>query len=131
MYELQFRLDGLPPMGANTRRHWREVHRDNRSWLGWVAEATYGKCPAHPLRLASVWLTRHSSVEPDWDNMVSSFKPILDALESLGIIENDKMSVIGQPFYAWKKAPPGRGFIEVAVRTPEPPQGLDCTEREG
>jgi Holliday junction resolvase RusA-like endonuclease len=80
--------------------------------------------------MAEVRLVRHSATEPDWDNMVSSFKPIIDALETLRVIENDKMSVIGQPSYRWHKAPRGHGYIEVAVWTPEPPQGRDCSERD-
>ena len=128
-YSLRFVIDSLPVMGLNSRRHWRAVQKDNHAWLARVRFATLGKLPEQPLRCAHVSLTRKSASEPDWDNLVGSFKPILDALRKLQVILDDKMSVIGQPVYLWQRAPRGRGSIEVEVWQAEPPQGLDCSER--
>ncbi len=119
-YHLKFTLEGLPAMGLNSRRHWRTVYRENQAWGVRVKLAIRGKVPEHPLRRATIALARHSSVEPDFDNLSSSFKCILDALETHRVIENDKMSVIGQPVYQWHKAPRGHGFIEVEVWQGEP-----------
>jgi Holliday junction resolvase RusA-like endonuclease len=116
-------------MGLNSRRHWRAVWAENQRWLKRVDLATVGKRPEHPLAIARIALARYSSREPDWDNMVSSFKPILDALETLRVIENDRMSVIGQPQYYWRKAPRGQGLIEVRVWEPEPPHSISCSGR--
>lgn len=71
--------------------------------------------PTQPMLSARIEMIRHSSTEPDFDNLVSSFKWILDGLIDAGVIVSDKPSVIGQPVYQWKKAAPKNGFIEVKV----------------
>ena len=126
-YHLKLELEGLPAMGMNSRRHWRTVYRENAAWGVRMKLATRLKLPPEPLRLARLKLTRYSSSEPDFDNLVTSFKPILDALTELGVIRDDKMSCIGQPDYDWQKAAPSEGRIVVEVWQAEPPHGLDCT----
>lgn len=128
-YSLKFKLEGLPAMGLNARRHWRQIRGkrgENREWYTMVAMATAGKCPPEPLRLANVCLIRRSSVEPDFEGLVGSFKPILDALTRLRIIQDDSVRVIGQPDYQWQRARPTEGMIEVTVWQAEPPHGDDC-----
>jgi len=117
-------------MGLNARRHWRTIHAENRRWRKAVSLAIRKLYPEAPLRLASLELVRCSAREPDWDNLVTSFKPILDALETLGIIQSDRMSCIGQPRYRWEKAPRGKGSVSVHVREAEPPHSIDCTDSE-
>lgn len=64
---------------------------------------------------AKLTLTRYSSKEPDFDGLCSSFKNVIDGLVEAGVIIDDKMSVIGQPTYAWVKCPPKKGKIKVVV----------------
>ena len=71
--------------------------------------------PPKPLKQASITLTRFSSVEPDYDNLVISFKPIIDGLRDAGVIVDDKFSVIGRPSYEWQKSPRNQGRIRVEV----------------
>ena len=125
-YHLRLELDGLPAMGMNARRHWHVVNKENSAWYARVRIATRLKRPPEPLRLARVELTRCSSMEPDFDNLVASFKPILDGLKRAGVIRDDKMSCIGQPDYHWRKAAPTEGRIAVEVWQAEPPHSIDC-----
>ena len=119
-YRLHFRHDRLPDMNTRaSRRHayvqsgiakrWREIVE------GYVLEA--GK-PDKPLEVARVTLVRHSSVQPDYDNMAASWKSaILDPLVKHGVLANDrpKNFVGGHPDYAWAPAPRGKGYVTVTV----------------
>lgn len=116
-YTLEFKLAGLPKMSNQLLRgHWRAKHGHAVKWKAYaIGEIERNGKPARPLQKATLSLTRHSSHEPDFDGLVSSFKHIIDALVTSEVIENDKQSIIGQPTYLWKKAPPGKGFITVKV----------------
>ncbi len=71
--------------------------------------------PAKSLERAKLTLVRYGSKEPDFDNLVSSFKPIIDGLVSAGIIVNDKQANIGQPQYLFVKAKRDEGAFSVKV----------------
>lgn len=73
------------------------------------------KKPPAPLQHAKLTLLRASSVEPDYDGLVSGFKHVIDCLVEAGILINDKRENIGVPDYLWEKAPMGKGFIRVTV----------------
>lgn len=74
---------------------------------------------------ATLRLTRHSSIEPDYDGLVYSFKALIDALQppkggkkpriGASVIVDDKPSVIGVPDYKWEKAPRGQGHVTIEV----------------
>ena len=68
-----------------------------------------------PLSRAKLTLTRYSSVCPDPDGLVSSFKSVLDGLVECGVLENDRFTNIGMPTYAWEKAPKNEGKAKVIV----------------
>jgi hypothetical protein len=115
-YRIEFELPGLPKtinvMGQKS--YWvRKAEKDK--WLRMVWMATAGRRPASPLTKARVSYARYSSCEPDWDGLVSGFKYIQDSLKACGLIADDKMSVIGQPQYAWFQAPAKQGKIRVIV----------------
>lgn len=88
-----------------------------RKWKKIVTDHTilHKAIPPKPLKRAKLTLTRCSSQEPDFDGLVSSFKHIIDGLILGGIIENDKMSNIGQPTYIWEKAPREKGKVIIEV----------------
>lgn len=74
-----------------------------------------GKRPPEPLKYARLTLVRFSSVCPDFDGLVSSWKPVIDGLIHARIIEDDSMKNIGMPKFHWEKAPPKKGWILVRV----------------
>jgi len=95
--------------------HWRARHGEARRWLRAVDMAIGPVRPKEPLQKAKLRLTRGSSQEPDFGGLVYSFKTIEDSLVKLGIIIDDKMSVIGRPEYLWEKTKPKEGFIKIEV----------------
>lgn len=116
MYCLEFTIEGLPKtLNSLSHVHWRYQQLEMRKWTKLVTIATLGKTPPKPLAKAKITYKRHSSVEPDHDNMVGSYKFVQDALIKAGIIINDKPSVIGKPDYFHEYAKPGKGFITVKV----------------
>ncbi len=68
-----------------------------------------------PLKKAKLTLTRFSSIKPDFDNRVISFKPIIDGLVLAGVIEDDNEDVIGIPEYPHEKTSPRKGQIRIHV----------------
>jgi hypothetical protein len=96
---------------------WKSSWAESRKWHRLIAEALIlNKVQLNePLTKAHLRLTRHSSVEPDFDGLVSSFKHVIDGLVRAGILTNDKISNIGQPEYFWQKAKPNNGKIIIEV----------------
>lgn len=112
-----FELQGLPVRTNNAKANWKARYREATAWKKKVVNAVIlNKLqPEKPFAKAKLTLTRFSSVEPDYDGLVSSFKHTVDGLIAADVIENDKMSNIGQPTYLWEQAPPGKGKIRVEV----------------
>lgn len=61
-------------------------------------EATRG---APSIQRPKLTLTLYSIKEPDFDNLVSRWKPVIDGLVRSGVIADDKLSVLGQPTFHW------------------------------
>jgi hypothetical protein len=117
-YSLEFRIEGLPKT-TNAKRgfgHWAQYYRESVKWKKEIIPYLVSKKPPSPLQKARLTLTRWSSVRPDHDGLVSSFKHVIDGLVDAGVLVNDKFENIGQPDYRWEKAPQGKGFITVVVQ---------------
>lgn len=115
-YTLAFTLTGLPKTtNGHSRAHWRSLHKEATKWKRAVRFAI-NIVPDTPIKKAKLLLIRRSSSEPDFDGLVSSFKHVIDGLIKAGIIESDKMSVIGQPEYKWEKVSRGAGHIYIEVK---------------
>ena len=114
-YVLAFTIDQLPPVNSadGTNRWVRRKKRKEWEQLVWFAVRR--KRPKSPLRHAAVSVTRHSSVEPDYDNLAQGGKFILDALVDNMILKDDKRQIIGTPHYDWKRSAPRRGSVTVSV----------------
>ena len=117
-YSLTFELEGLPKSQTNNYGHWRTRAKSKKDWEDRVIAATITQWPKDPLTEAKLTFTRCSSSEPDFDNLVASFKPVMDGLVRARIILDDKPSVVGQPQYRWEKAAPKQGKIRVQVVEP-------------
>ena len=117
-YHLRFLLEGLPETTNKDRAntHWGSRISKNAQWKKLIRMKCeqHGKPPS-PLKNARLTLIRHSSSAPDSDGLVSSFKPIIDALVYAGILIDDSYKIIGMPDYQWKKERPKRGKIEIIV----------------
>lgn len=116
-YRLEFELPGLPRMGNSSGRSngWRAIANERRRWKMAVFLIVRAHRPKVPLKHARLTLTRCSSVSPDPDGLVIGFKPIVDALITAGILENDRLENIGMPEYKFEKVSPKAGKIRVRV----------------
>ena len=115
MYHLKLDLPGLPRINTSDNRHWRVRQREKKDWYFLVWIESHRFVPESPLVRAQVRITRHSSSEPDYENLTQGGKHILDGLVRAGVLADDKPSVIGQPEYRWEKAPPRKGHVTVEV----------------
>ena len=114
-YSLDAEIPGLPKLQTNSWGSWRPRDAATKRWLDEVAVATHRKRPSVPLSKPRVRFTRYSTNEPDYTNLVASFKPVEDALVTLEIILDDKPGVIGVPTYKWEKASRRQGRIRIQV----------------
>jgi hypothetical protein len=114
---ISLKIPGLPKRTNNSRSHWRAKHAEAKKWKTLVANHAriYADIPKKPWANAHLTLTRHSSVRPDYDGLVSSFKHVIDGLIEAGIIANDKHENIGISTYLWEKCPPRDGHITIVV----------------
>lgn len=115
-YVLEFMIPGLPKMANQLLRgHWRARHGHAVSWKSKVRQAAEYRRPEKPLEKAKLTLVRVSSVQPDVDGLVSSFKHIVDGLVEAGILVNDKPENIGMPDYKWERGAQKAGHVKVKV----------------
>ena len=83
--------------------HWTHERRLKEEWYGIVRTHFVGQKPPKALAQADLAFLRVSvaSREPDFDNLVASYKDVLDALVHWKVIQDDKPSVIGSPWFGW------------------------------
>lgn len=117
---MRFHLEFLIPMLPKTYNQVERMHLfARRTYVKEIHEIVWakvgGKKPPQPLPRARLTLTRFSSVEPDSDGLVSSFKHVIDGLVECGVLVNDRFSNIGMPDYRWSKVKPKQGAIHVVV----------------
>lgn len=113
-YSFTLEWPGLPSrINQLHGRHWSRRHKEREIWER-VFSFAVAK-PRQPIKKAKLKLTRFSSVAPDYDGLVSSWKVIIDALVTCGIIEDDHMGVIGMPEFLWEKAPKNKGKVRIEV----------------
>jgi hypothetical protein len=116
-YRLEFEIHGLPrTTNGNVSIHWRAKHKESRIWKTRVeSQVILNGRPPEPLLKAKLHLERHSSSEPDFDGLVSSFKFVIDALIDARVLIDDRMTNIGQPAYSWVMVPRNKGKIKIII----------------
>jgi len=113
---IEFEIPGVPPLLLNARLHWRSVHAKRGKWKSWVETALLGQVPPEPFDRALVIYTRCCGYkEPDYDNLVSSWKWIQDGMVEAGLLGEDRRSNI-EPYYLWERAKPSEKRIRVQVQ---------------
>jgi len=114
-YSLEVRLEGLPKPTNRSNVHWRVRAEHAKEWKQKTFTVCWHLRPPEPLTKAKITISRHSSVCPDFDGLVSAGKHILDGLVQAKILVDDKFAVIGQPNYLWFKERPKFGHIIIKV----------------
>lgn len=121
MYELEFKIEGLPSLAniASGKSHWRHAHREAKRWHEEVVIAMrLSNCikPKKPLKHYLLYLVRYSAVEPDYDGLVRGFKYVVDGLKYSKVIEDDKLSNSGQWICLWERVPRKQGHLRIRVQ---------------
>ena len=115
MYHLKITLEGLPALQSGAFGHWTARRRHDSRWKQLVGLEARGKLPGEPLAKAFLSCTRYSAARssPDRDNLVASFKPLIDALQGTVLIDDSPEHMTAQ--YHWEKCPRGEGRVVIEV----------------
>jgi Holliday junction resolvase RusA-like endonuclease len=115
-YKLHIKLSGLPKLNNTHYSNWRVAMAERKKWRTASAWACIGNKPLFPLKKCTITCVRHSyGRQPDFDNLVVSFKSIIDGLKDAGVIVDDSSDVIVERLYRSEKAPAKKGWVEVIV----------------
>ncbi len=115
-YRLEIELAGTP--AATNRqlgKHWATLKRYRDGWKNMVAWAVKGKEPPKPLKRARLTLTRYNYRTLDYDGLVASFKPVVDALKYAGVIQDDGWKHTGAWNVTQEYRPKGQDGVRVVV----------------
>lgn len=107
-------IPGAPPLLLNARLHWRDVNKGRKKWHKWTALALHGKVPPEPWERACIVFTRRTAANaaPDFENLASGFKWVLDAVVRAGVVVDDSPDHV-ELYYQWEKALPKRSSIRI------------------
>lgn len=122
MYQLSLTLHCLPKSLNKALRAGRYANnRQNHQFDFLIAGMVRGKLPAKPLEKARIRIVRHFWRNLDYDGLVGSLKPVVDALVSAGVLVDDNWGVTGpwdvtQEFRPKKDGP----LLEVVITDESP-----------
>jgi Holliday junction resolvase RusA-like endonuclease len=115
-YKLFLKLPGLPKLNNSHHVNWRVAAAERKKWRRAAYLHSLPKRPLSPLPQCIIICTRYShGKQPDFDNLVISFKSIIDGLKDAGIIVDDNSDCILERQYRSNKAPPKKGYVEIEV----------------
>lgn len=89
--------------------------KEKKKWQQLIQYHT--KKPRTPHDVADVFLRRCTTQEPDYDNLVISFKYVIDAIVQRGILENDRPKNFryGHPEYKWIKSSKANQGVNIEI----------------
>jgi Holliday junction resolvase RusA-like endonuclease len=94
-YALNLELNLYKTDANKTKGHNRySVHTLFKKVKDDIQKLTLGKRPDRPLTSFQITVTRQSSKFLDYDNLISSLKPIIDGLKLSGVIKDDSWEYI-------------------------------------
>lgn len=96
-YKLFLQFEYLPDsLNVKLVKNFRERHRENKSWDLMVKIEIDGREPRRPLPKANISIIRHSWRMLDYDGLVGSMKPVVDALVTARVLKDDSWEVTGR-----------------------------------
>jgi hypothetical protein len=118
-YKLFLQLDLLPKslnIGLRTNR-WK-YQRQNKMWdMHIYSVAKKAGIPKAPLQKANISICRHSHRTLDYDGLVGSMKPVVDALVSAGVLIDDSWNVTGRWNIDQRFRPKSQGpLLEILIQ---------------
>jgi hypothetical protein len=97
MYSLSLEIPWLPTSLNESLRAGRYANNaKNKAWDQYIWHSVHGKAPPKPLKKAKLKITRHAHRMLDYDGLVGSLKPVVDALVFAQVIADDSWNVLGR-----------------------------------
>jgi Holliday junction resolvase RusA-like endonuclease len=112
-YFHKVQIKAVPPIG-NRHQHWTKTAKERQLWHSLVASA-FKFTPKEPVQKCIIRVTRFAARQPDFDNLVWSFKAVFDGLVKARIIEDDNMNVVIDRKYSFCKVPQKNEQITIEV----------------
>lgn len=98
-YQLKIEINAIPKsLNKKLRGHWTKNHRENCHWDTMIFQLVRYKLPSAPLTKAKIKIVKHYWRTMDFDGLVGSLKPVVDALVSAGVLKDDSWKVL----HAWE-----------------------------
>jgi Holliday junction resolvase RusA-like endonuclease len=113
-FKTKITVQGKPDLPNKSHSHWSVEEKRRKLWHGKMARAIHYR-PNKPLSKVKMICTRYSSRKPDYDNLVYSFKAVVDSLVKESIIVDDDLFTIVERHYFWVKTKEVDSFITVEV----------------
>lgn len=96
MYKLDITLHSLPDsLNKGLRGHRMKYFAKNKKWDFLIFGMVRSKLPPKPLAKARITIVRHFWRSLDYDGLVGSMKPVVDALVDAGVLIDDAYKVTG------------------------------------
>lgn len=117
MYTLDLEVHALPKaLNRSLNAHYMKRYKTNLGWDWTIAALCLGQVPEKPLTRARIKIVRHFYRMLDYDGLVGSMKPVVDALVTAGVLESDSWNVlhiwdVDQKFRSKKDGP----LLEISV----------------
>lgn len=111
MYALHLEIPALPKsLNTSFRANKWGRYKADQGWDLLIWEMVKDKLPEVPLSKARITITRNFYRMLDYDGLVGSMKPVVDALVTAGVLADDNWEVTGpwsvdQKFRAKKAGP--------------------------
>lgn len=117
MYSLSLKIPLIPKsLNKMLRTHYFKNNKDNIKWDYIIGIDCLNKKPISPLLKAKIKIIRHSSRTLDYDSLVASMKPVVDALVDCGVLSDDSWKVLGKWEVDQKFRPQKNGcLLEIEV----------------
>lgn len=117
MYYTEVLINHVPLLPNKTRgHHWKTLMGEKQKWVKLIANHFIGRTPIAPLSKCNIRMVRMTCIEPDYDNLVASYKVVLDALTKNRIIIDDNPSVILNQDYYWTKVKRGQKSTLIKIQ---------------
>lgn len=121
MYQLNLKFPVVPKsLNKELRGHRFARMRSNRSWDLLVASLVRNQLPPAPLTKARLKIVRRFYRTLDYDGLVGSMKPVVDALVTAGVLKDDSWNVLGAWDVTQEFQPKSRGAELELWLTTEP-----------
>jgi hypothetical protein len=114
-YKRTEKINALPSLMNKSGHHWAVVEKARKQWHKWVDQAFMIGKPSKPISHCKLSLVRATANVCDYDNLVISFKPVVDGLVKAGIIADDDFQTVVDRHYSFLKVPRKEAHILITV----------------